>query len=170
MRLLLVWMHASNQGFDTSSEVYMGVEDRINEDLESRLGTFVKRAEQALMAAKAQALKPFGLSVPQYATLLALSHASLSGAQLARICYVTPQSMASMLATLESKKLIERTPTDVHAQVLLAQLTRAGHSTFRKANQAALAVERRLSAAFTDEEDKLVRELLQRAITTLTEG
>jgi DNA-binding MarR family transcriptional regulator len=147
----------------------MGVEERIAEGLESRLGTFLKRGEQALMAEKARALKPFGLSVPQYAALLALSQAPLSGAQLARICYVTPQSMASLLANLEAKELVERTPSDVHAQVLVAKLTRSGFATFRKANEAALAVEKRLSAAFTDDEEKTLRELMQRAIITLSE-
>lgn len=145
----------------------MAVEDPIIESLESRLGTYLKRSEQALMAEKNRVLKPFGLSVPQYAALYGLSMAPLSGAQLARICAVTPQSMASLLSTLESKKLIERTPSDVHAQVLVATLTRTGHATFRKANEAALAVEARLSAAFTDDEEKSLRELLQRAIATL---
>ena len=71
---------------------------------------------------------------------------------------------------MESKKLIERTPSDVHAQVLVAKLTRTGHSTFRKADAAALAVEARLSAAFTPDEDKSLRELLQRAISTLADS
>lgn len=146
----------------------MGVEERITEGLESRLGTFLKRAEQALMAEKHRVLKPFDLSVPQYAVLHALSVAPLSGAQLARVCCVTPQSMASLLATMESKKLIERTPSDVHAQVLVARLTRTGHSTFRKANAAALEVEARLSATFTPEEDKVFRDMLQRSIATLS--
>ncbi|MFE0024988.1 MarR family winged helix-turn-helix transcriptional regulator [Amycolatopsis sp. NPDC059021] len=146
----------------------MGVEEQIMEGLEARLGTFLKRGEQALMAEKTRVLKPFGLSVPQYAALLALSQAPLSGAQLARICYVTPQSMASLLSTLESKKLIERTPSDVHNQVLVTRLTRSGHATFRKANEAALAAEARLSAAFTAEEEETLRTLLRRAITTLS--
>ncbi len=132
----------------------MGVEERIIEGLEERLGTFLKRSEQALMAEKSRVLKPFGLSVPQYAALFALSQAQLSGAQLARICYVTPQSMNSLLSTLEAKNLIERSPSDLHAQVLVTKLTRAGHAVFRKANEAALAVERGLSAAFTADEEK----------------
>jgi DNA-binding MarR family transcriptional regulator len=147
----------------------MGVEEVIAKGLETRLGTFVKRSEQALMAAKHRALKPFGLSVPQYAALLALSQAPLSGAQLARICYVTPQSMASLMATLESKDLIRRTPSDVHAQVLVAQLTRTGRALFRRADAAALAVEARLSAAYTDDEERTLRDLLQRAIATLSD-
>ncbi|MFC7331449.1 MarR family winged helix-turn-helix transcriptional regulator [Marinactinospora rubrisoli] len=146
----------------------MGPEERIAEAVETRLGTFVKRAEQALMAEKADALRPFGLSVPQYAVMYALSIApGCSGAQLARVCYVTPQSMASLLSTLESKKLVERRPSEVHAQVMVTRLTRSGHALLRKADAAALAVEARLSAAFTPEEESLLRRLLQRATDTL---
>jgi DNA-binding MarR family transcriptional regulator len=143
------------------------IEERIASMLESRMGTFIKRAEQALMAEKTRALRPFGLSVPQYAALHALSVSPLSGAQLARVCCVTPQSMASLLATLESKKLIERAPSGVHQQVLVARLTRSGHAIFHKADAAALAVEARLSAAFRPDEDSSLRQLLQRAIATL---
>lgn len=146
----------------------MQVEERIASTLESRMGTFIKRAEQALMSAKQRALKPFGLTVPQYAALHALSISPLSGAQLARVCCVTPQSMASLLATLEDKKLIERTPSGVHMQVLVSRLTRSGHAVFRKADAAALAVEARLSAAFDPDEDATLRKLLQRAVTTLS--
>lgn len=148
----------------------MGVEEQISKALEARLGTFLKRAEQALMNEKQRALKPLGLSVPQYAVLHALSVSPLSGAQLARVCCVTPQSMASLLSTLESKKLIERSPSDVHAQVLVARLTRSGHAAFRKANAAALEVESRLSALYGPEEEQLLRELLQRAIRSLPGG
>lgn len=57
-----------------------------------RLGLDIKRAEQALMAAKSTALKDAGLTVAQYAALLALSdNPGISGAALARECLVTPR-------------------------------------------------------------------------------
>jgi DNA-binding MarR family transcriptional regulator len=145
----------------------MSVEERIKCMLEDRLGTYLRRGEQALMAEKHRVLRPLGLTVPQYAVLHALSVSPLSGAQLARVCGVTPQSMASLLATLESKKLIERSPSDVHTQVLVSRLTRSGHAHFRKADAAALAVEARLSAEFTAEEEASLRDMLQRAVKTL---
>lgn len=40
---------------------------------EERLGLDIKRAEQALIAAKQAAVRPAGLTVPQYAALLALA-------------------------------------------------------------------------------------------------
>ncbi|MFD0573169.1 hypothetical protein ACFQ0T_33010 [Kitasatospora gansuensis] len=50
-----------------------------------RLGLAIKQAEQAMMAAKAEALRGLELTVPQYAVLLQLAdRPDRSGAQLAR--------------------------------------------------------------------------------------
>lgn len=147
----------------------MGIEQRITDALETRLGHFIKRAEQALMAEKQRVLRPLGLSVPQYSALHALSISPMSGAQMARVCCVTPQSMASLLATLESKKLVERTPSPVHSHVMVVKLTRSGHALFRKADAAALQVEAKLSAALGPDEEKSLRVLLQRSIEVLSE-
>jgi DNA-binding MarR family transcriptional regulator len=147
----------------------MGVEERITALVNRRLGSWLRQAEQALMAEKARVLKPLGLSVPQYAALHALSVAPLSGAQLARVCCVTPQSMASMLATLESRELVERTPSEVHGMVLIATLTPAGRALFEQGDAVALAVESRLSAAFSSTEDEQLREMLGRGIRALSE-
>jgi DNA-binding MarR family transcriptional regulator len=147
----------------------MGVEERITALVNRRLGSWLRQAEQALMAEKARVLKPLGLSVPQYAALHALSVAPLSGAQLARVCCVTPQSMASMLATLESRELVERTPSEVHGLVLIATLTPAGRALFEQGDAVALAVESRLSAAFSSTEDEQLREMLGRGIRALSE-
>ncbi|MFC4564282.1 MarR family winged helix-turn-helix transcriptional regulator [Nocardiopsis mangrovi] len=148
----------------------MDAEERIVEAVEQRLGTFVKRAEQALLAEKARVLRPFGLSVPQYAAMYALSVVpGLSGAQLARVCWVTPQSMASLLATLESKGLVERRPSAAHAQILVTRLTRGGRTLLERADAAALAVEGRLSGAYSAEEERLMRDLLQRGTAALAE-
>jgi DNA-binding MarR family transcriptional regulator len=147
--------------------VPMAVEDRISELLDRRLGTWLRAGDQALMAAKTRALRPHGLSVPQYAALHALSVAPLSGAQMARACCVTPQSTATMLATLERRGLIERTRSEVHGMVLIASLTLTGRATFEQADAAALAVEAEVSAAFSAEEEAALREMLARAARVL---
>nr|WP_296769504.1 MarR family transcriptional regulator [Rhodococcus sp. (in: high G+C Gram-positive bacteria)] len=151
----------------TDSNTTNRAEARIADALSERLGTYIKGAEQALMAEKARVLKPLGLTVPQYAALHALSIGPLSGAQLARACSVTPQSITSMLATLEGKELIVRTQSDLHAQVLVTELTASGRKMFARADSAARAVERDLSATFDQDEERMLRALLQRAIDSL---
>ncbi|GDY33147.1 MarR family winged helix-turn-helix transcriptional regulator [Gandjariella thermophila] len=133
-----------------------------------RLGHLVKRAEQALIARKTQALREFDLTVPQYAALLRLSHSDgMSAAQLARDCLVTPQTMATVLANLEGKGLIERRQSTLHQKVLVARVTRAGRALLRKADRAALRVEGRFAAEFSEAELSRFRGYLERAIAVL---
>jgi DNA-binding MarR family transcriptional regulator len=133
-----------------------------------RLGHAIKRAEQALMAEKSGALREFDLTVPQYSALLVLSYKpGASGAQLARSCVVTPQTMATVLSNLEAKGLIEREPSTVHQRVLVTRLTRTGHSLLKRADARARVIEERLSEAFEPAEREQLRELLERAIKAL---
>jgi DNA-binding MarR family transcriptional regulator len=136
--------------------------------VEERLGHATKRAEQALMGVKNAVLREAGLTVAQYSALLVLAESpGLSGAQMARRCLVTPQTMATVLATLATKGLIEREHSSVHSAVLVARLTRSGRSVLRKADRLAIDVERHLASAFTEEERDELRALLERAATTL---
>jgi DNA-binding MarR family transcriptional regulator len=133
-----------------------------------RLGLVIKRAEQALIAEKTRVLQEFHLTVPQYAVLLVLLQTSeASAAQLARACLVTPQTMATVLANLEGKGLIERAVSPLHQRVRIARLTGEGTDLVRRADRAALAVERRLAAAFSADERAAFTEHLERAIVTL---
>ncbi|MEV6280611.1 MarR family winged helix-turn-helix transcriptional regulator [Nocardia sp. NPDC051832] len=133
---------------------------------EERLGLDVKRAEQALIAAKHAAVKP--LTVPQYAALFALSSTpGASSAALARACLVTPQAMTVVLKNLVDLGYVERTPHPLHAHVLETHLTTAGRRALAAADQAAVAIERRIAAAFTPAERETLRALLSRFVTAI---
>src|SRR5260370_15311266 len=121
--------------------------------VEECLCTRIRRAEQTLMAHHDAVLRGYGLSMTQYTVLLTLSReGGMSGAQLARACGVTQQSMASVLTGLQSKGLIERTPSPLHAKVQVATLTPEGDKTFRDAYGEVGVLERELSRAFTAKE------------------
>lgn len=134
-----------------------------------RLGNLIKQCEQALIAEKHRALHGFDLTVPQYAALLALSESPrISGAQLSRRCGVTPQAMNGVISLLEGRGLIVRTRSEVHAKVLIIQLTPGGRALLRKADQEAVQVEQRLMGAFTGEQLAEFREHLNTAIEALS--
>ncbi|RSN01242.1 MarR family transcriptional regulator [Nonomuraea sp. WAC 01424] len=130
---------------------------------EERLGLAVKRAEQRLMAAKHAAVKAAGVTVPQYAALLALhANPGISAAALARECLVTPQAMNVVLKNLLEHGLIERSPHQWHRTMLETHLTDAGREALRVADEAAVIIERRIAAAFTPEERASLQALLTR--------
>ncbi|MGO4452993.1 MarR family winged helix-turn-helix transcriptional regulator [Arthrobacter sp. RAF14] len=138
------------------------------EDLDSRLGTYLKLAEQTLMAEKARALRDFDLSVAQYATLMALYYVpEQSAAMLARTAAVTPQTMATVLSKLEAKRLVDRVHSEIHSKVLLVSLTPSGEALVLRADASARAVEQRLRDAFTESEVAVWKELLLRAASAV---
>lgn len=128
-----------------------------------RIGSYLKRAEQALNAAKNAALKPAGVTVAQYAALLGLvENPGISAAALARLCGVTPPTMNTVLTNLVDRGLIERTPHAWHRNVLETRLTEAGEKAMRDADARAIAVERAVAAGFTEDERQTLIDLLTR--------
>ncbi|MEU1037575.1 MarR family winged helix-turn-helix transcriptional regulator [Streptomyces sp. NPDC005551] len=133
-----------------------------------RLGSHIKRAEQALNATKTAVLKPAGLTVAQYAALLHLgANAGISAAALARLCGVTPPTMNTVLKNLQDRGLIERTPHEWHRNVLETRLTDEGRAVLADADARAVRVERALAAEFTDEERTALVALLGRCVGLL---
>jgi DNA-binding MarR family transcriptional regulator len=130
---------------------------------EQRIGLHIKRAEQELIAVKSTALRPFGLTVPQYSALVYIADQSgISAAALARACLVTPQTMATVLANLESKKLITRQPHPWHRNASELALTPHGRQLLQQADAAASAIEQGIADAFTPEERARLIEMLGR--------
>lgn len=114
------------------------------------VGYPLKRAQHALRAAMDAALAPLDLTTAQYAVLSALERAeragdaALSGAELARRGFVTPQTMTGLVAGLERRALVRRRPHPAHGRVLEVGMTAAGRATLRRAHGAAGAVEDRM--------------------------
>ncbi|MFI0483476.1 MarR family winged helix-turn-helix transcriptional regulator [Actinomadura sp. 9N215] len=133
-----------------------------------RIGSHLKRAEQALNGAKQAAVRPSGLTVPQYAALLLLDeNPGMSAAALARACAVTPPTMNTVLKNLQERGLIERTPHEWHRNILETRLTADGEAVLADADVRAVRVERGLAAAFTDAERATLTELLGRCVEFL---
>ncbi|MCW2889007.1 MAG: hypothetical protein QOE54_3015 [Streptosporangiaceae bacterium] len=137
-------------------------------DPQDRVGHHVKRVEQELTAVKNAVVKPSGLTIPQYAALLYLAgNPGMSAAALARACLVTPQSMATVLTNLEAKGLVERRRHPWHKNVLEIRLTETGAKALKIADEAAVTVERRMSAALSDEQRIQLIGLLRRMSESL---
>ncbi|GHG30386.1 MarR family winged helix-turn-helix transcriptional regulator [Streptomyces zaomyceticus] len=136
--------------------------------IENDLCTRIKRSEQALMAHHEAVLRTYGLTMTQYTVLLTLSReGGMSGAQLARSCGVTQQSMSSVLTNMETKGLIRRETSPVHAKVQIATLTDEGQALRDRAYQEVVVLERALTDAFTPAEHASLCALLERATSVL---
>ena len=124
-----------------------------------------------MMAAKTEALRSFGITVAQYAAMLSLYYVpEQSSAQLARAAAVTPQTMATVIAKLEQKRLVTRHPSSDHAKVLIASLTPEGETLLLRADEAARGIEQRMAEAFTIKEREQLTEMLERVTALLRDG
>lgn len=115
--------------------------------LGKRLGTHVRRLDQIVLAMKSEALRPLGVTVPQYVTLFSVAHLQpTSGAQLARAAQTTPQTMSAILTTLDDKGLITRKPSAAHQKVLEVRLSPAGADLLGDCDRIMQDIESRLRA------------------------
>lgn len=131
------------------------------------VGYPLKRAQHALRLAMDAALAPLDLSTPQYVVLSVLERAghagedALSGAELARRCFVTPQTMTGLVAGLEGRGLVRRRPHPTHGRVLEVGMTATGRATLGRAHAAAGAIEDRMLAGRTAAERRQLAAWLQ---------
>jgi DNA-binding MarR family transcriptional regulator len=98
-------------------------------------GYALKRAQHALRTSMDKALRPLGLTSPQYAVLCAIElDPGISSAALARTAFVTAQTMQGIVANLERAGLLERRIDPSHGRILKSELTKKGAKTLRDAH------------------------------------
>lgn len=103
--------------------------------LGGRIGYELKRAQHALRLEMDGALREVGLTTPQYAALSVVEgEGGVSGALLARRCFVTPQTMNGVVVNLEKAGLLERRPHPEHGRVLRTYLTGDGQKMLSRAH------------------------------------
>jgi DNA-binding MarR family transcriptional regulator len=128
---------------------------------EPRLSYLVGRLDRALRRQLTEALRPLGVTLPQFTALSVLhSRSGLSNAQLARRALITPQSMIEVTAALERRGLIERRADPGHARILRAAITAEGENVLTACAAAVDEVERRMLAALpADARERLAADL-----------
>lgn len=131
--------------------------------VEERLGHLVKSLEQELSSAKDAVLRPLGLTVPQYQALLVVAdEPGISGAELARRCLVTPQTMTTVLGNLTAKGLIERRSVPGQGRAMETSITTAGKRLLTRADKRVLEVEEQLTSALPARDQAALRKMLER--------
>lgn len=136
-----------------------------------RLGQLVKSLEQEFSSAKDAVLRPLGLTVPQYQALLVASEEpGISGAELARRCLVTPQTMTTVLGNLTTKGLIQRRSVPGQGRAMETAITPAGKRLLGRADKRVLEVEQRLSGALSARDQAAFRKMLDRCRSVFATG
>ena len=132
-------------------------------EAERSIGYLVKRVQQGLRRRCDLALKPTGLSMAQYSTLRALhEHPEASAAELARLCFVTRQSLQDVLSGLRAAGLVETADAPPRGRARSLELTRLGSQRLGAAHDAVFAVEAVMLQGISTRDRRTVAEALLR--------
>ena len=137
-------------------------------DVEAGAGYLIKRVQQSLRRQCDAALRPTGLSMAQYVALRALAdHPDASAAELARLCFVTRQSLQDLLAGLRTAGLIRNATTQTHGRTTALALTDAGRKRLTASHDAVLSVEESMLNGLTQHARDQLCESLARCAENL---
>ncbi len=151
-----------------SPDVLSLLEERsVCEHLLSKL----KYAQAASRAALETEFGQIGITIPQFLALAAIEeNADISSAELARMSYVSPQAMITIVARLQSAKLITRAPAASGGRSLTLRLTAKGTRLLDDARHHAYAIERYILDVLGPDAYAQLLSALDRVTDALTSG
>jgi DNA-binding MarR family transcriptional regulator len=128
---------------------------------EGRIGYLLRQAQTAVRITLDRRLANAGLSLPQFSILtLIRAYDAPSGAMLARLSLLTPQTVHGVLKTLEGRGLIARTPHPAHGRALALALTTQGANLLTAATKIARTVEEEMLEGLAANDERVIRDWL----------
>jgi DNA-binding MarR family transcriptional regulator len=115
-----------------------------------------------------RSLADLGVTSPQFAVLTMLNaYPGLSGADVARLTFLTPQTVGVIIGNLERDGAIRKTPHQVHGRILQWTLTPRGTTLLGACKERVLELERRLAAGLDSKAETTIRRWLATIATAL---
>jgi DNA-binding MarR family transcriptional regulator len=131
----------------------------------------LRQAQAAVRLAMDADLASLGLTTPQFLVLnLLQAYPDASGAELARISSLTPQTVNLIVRKLELAGLVSRSGHPTHGRVLSLQVTQQGAEMLKKCKALADQTELRILALLDDDAEAAVRRWLSDVAVSLVRG
>jgi len=135
------------------------------------LAYLLRQAQAATRLTLERALDDLRITPPQFAVLTMLrAYPGLSGADLARVALLTPQTVGVIIRNLERDGAIRKTPHPVHGRMLQWMLTRRGKTLLDKSRRRVVALERRLVAGLGAKSEVTIRRWLSKIAADLQQA
>ena len=137
---------------------------------EGHIAYLLRQAQAATRLTLERALADLGITPPQFAVLTMLNaYPGLSGADVARVALLTPQTVGVIIGNLERDGAIQKTQHPLHGRMLQWMLTRRGSDLLAKCRRRVDTVERRLVAGLGTRAEVIVRRWLSKIALDLHE-
>ena len=138
---------------------------------QGHLGYLVRQASVAVRAAMEKALAELAITPPQFSVLtMIVAYPGVSGAELARLTFLTPQTINVIVRNLEKAGAIEKTAHAVHGRILRLTATARGQALLKRCRVRVSDVEDRIARLAGREEERVVRRWLSAVAETLAAG
>jgi DNA-binding MarR family transcriptional regulator len=113
-------------------------------------------------------LRPQGLTTAQMQVLFAVRNSpGSSGAQIARSCYITPQTAQMLLKHLERSGFIVRGKDPINDRIVTARITPEGERLAESVEKNSRGLQQKLWKGISDEEMSCLSGLLGRCLKNL---
>ena len=131
-------------------------------------GYLLRQTAAASRLSLERSLSELGVTAPQFVVLTMLKvYPGLSGADLARVALLTPQTVGVIIRNPERDGAIKMTPHPEHGRVLQWTLTRRGERLLEQCRTHAMALERRLGAGLSPSAQAIISRWLAKIAADL---
>lgn len=128
---------------------------------EGHLGCLVRQASVAVRAAMEKVLADIEITPPQFSVLTMIaSYPGVSGADLARLTFLTPQTINVIVRNLEKMGAIKKSVDAEHGRILRLTGTAKGHALLKRCRARVAQIDDRLAALAGRDEERVVRRWL----------
>ncbi|PHM61719.1 putative HTH-type transcriptional regulator [Xenorhabdus ishibashii] len=125
------------------------------------IGYLLRQAHAAHRIRMERALQDIGLTLPQFSVLTMLAeYPKASGAELARLSLLTPQTMSVIVGNLERAGMVLRRPHKEHGRIQIIEITDAGRELLVRCKSAVQPTETILLAGVSNADEIVVRRWL----------
>lgn len=129
--------------------------------VEGHVGYLLRQAAAAYRLRMERALADLGVTPPQFSVLTMLAaYPGLSGADLARLSLLTPQTVSLIVANLERSEAIVRHPHPTHGRVRVIEVSAAGRALLERCKERVRTLEKSLLESLPSDEEQVIRRWL----------
>ena len=132
------------------------------------LGYLLRQAHAAVRLTMERSLADLGVTSPQFAVLTMLNaYPGLSGADVARLTFLTPQTVGVIIRNLERDGAIVMTPHPVHGRIQQWTLTKPGTTLLKACRERVVELEKCLARGLDMKTETAIRRWLTGIATEL---
>lgn len=137
---------------------------------EGHLGYLMRQANAALRGAMEKTLAGLDVTPPQFTVLTMIAaYPGASGADLARLTFLTPQTVNVIVGNLEKMGAVAKSAHAVHGRILQLTATPKGLALLRRCRLRVNEIEGRIASLAGREEERVVRRWLSAVAETLAD-